>query len=94
MKLENKVEFAGKAKLTLSGLPPGVTAGEAEITKDDKEVKIEVKAAKDAQAGQHKQLFAQFTLVKDGEPMTTSFAQGGILRIDKATVAKNEEPKK
>jgi hypothetical protein len=94
VKLDQKIEFAGKAKITLSGLPPGVTASEAEITKDDKEVKITVKASKEAQAGQHKQLFAQFTLVKDGEAMVTSFAQGGVLRIDKATVAKNEEPKK
>ncbi len=94
VKLEHKAEFAGKAKVTLLGLPPGVTAEEVEFTKDDKEVKVPIKAAKDAQSGQHKQLFAQFTLVKDGEPMVSSFGQGGILRIDKATVAKAEEPKK
>jgi hypothetical protein len=96
VKLEQKIPFEGKAKVSLSGLPPGVTAEEAEITKDSTEVKIPVKASKDAQAGQHKQLFATFTLLRGNEPMQTSFAQGGILRIDKATttVAKNEEPKK
>ena len=94
VKLEQKVEFPGKAKLTLSGLPPGATAEEKEITKDDKEVKIVVKAAPDAQPGLHKQLFAAFTLVRDGEPMVSSFGQGGVLRVDKASVAKKEEPKK
>lgn len=94
VKLEQKIPFEGKAKVSLSGLPPGVTAEEVEITKDSTEAKIPVKASKDAQPGQHKQLFATFTLLKGNEPMQTSFAQGGILRIDKATVAKNEEPKK
>ena len=94
VKIEHKIEFAGKAKITLLGLPPGVTAEEVEITKDDQEVKVPIKAAKDAQSGQHKQLFAQFTLVKDGEPMVSSFAQGGVLRVDKTTVAKNDEAKK
>jgi hypothetical protein len=96
VKLEQKIPFEGKAKVSLSGLPPGVAAEDVEITKDSTEVKVPIKASKDAQPGQHKQLFATFTLEKDGEPMQTSFAQGGILRIDKATVAvaKNEEPKK
>jgi hypothetical protein len=39
-------------------------------------------------------MFCQFTLSEDGEPMVSSFGNGGILRVDKATVAKNEEPKK
>ena len=88
VKLEQKIAFEGKGKIALTGLPPGVTAEPKEITKDDTEVKIEVKAGPDAQAGQHKQLFATFTLEKAGETMLTNFAQGGILRIDKATVAK------
>ena len=94
VKLDQKAEFPGKAKLTLSGLPPGTTAEEKEITKDDKEVKITVKAAPDAQPGLHKQIFAAFTLLRDGEPMVSTFAQGGILRVDKASVAKKEDPKK
>ena len=62
--------------------------GVSEITKDDTEVKFELKATADAQVGQHKQLIAQFTLEKDGETMTNSVARGGILRVDKASVAK------
>ncbi len=88
VKLENKIPFDGKAKITLTGLPPNTTADEKEITKDDKEVTFNVKAEPTAPAASHKQLFCQFQLIKDGEPMTTAFAQGGILRVDKATVAK------
>jgi len=90
VKLDQKTEFEGKAKVQLLGLPPNTTAEEVEITKDDKEAKFTIKADKSAPAGQHKQLFCQFTLVKDGEPMTSTFATGGILRVDKATVAKND----
>jgi hypothetical protein len=91
--LEQKVPFDGKAKVTLAGLPPGVTCDEQEISKDDKSVKLTVKSSGNSPAGQHRQLFAQFKLVRDGEEMTSNFAQGGILRIDKATVAKAEEKK-
>jgi hypothetical protein len=94
VKLEQKIPFDGTAKISLLGLPPNTTADEKEITKDDKQVKFNVKAETTAPAAQHKQLFCQFQLVKDGESMTTAFAGGGILRIDKATVAKNEEAKK
>jgi len=69
-------------------LPNGVTAEPQEITKDDKEAKFDLKAAADAQVGQHKQIIAQFTLEKDGEPMVNNVAGGGILRVDKASVAK------
>jgi hypothetical protein len=88
LKLEQKVPFEGKAKVAVVSLPNGVTAEPREITKDDTEVKFELKAAPDAQVGQHKQLIAQFTLEKDGEPMINSVARGGILRVDKASVAK------
>ncbi len=88
LKLDQKIPFEGKARLVLLGLPQGVTAEEREITKDDKEVKFPIKATPEAQVGQAKQLFVQFNLIKDGEPMTNSFAGGGILRVDKGSVAK------
>jgi len=94
VKLDQKTPFEGKAKLQLLGLPPSTTADEQEITKDTTEVKFNVKADKAAPAGQHKQLFVQFSLEKDGDVMTSAFGQGGILRIDKGSVAKNDEPKK
>ena len=94
VKLEQKIPFEGKAKLQLLGLPPNTTADDQEITKDSTEVTFNVKAGAAAPAGQHKQLFVQFSLIKDGDTMSSAFGQGGILRVDKATVAKNEEPKK
>jgi hypothetical protein len=83
LKLDQKNPFEGKAKVALVGLPQGVTSEEREITKDDKEVKFVLKAAPNAQAGQHKTIFASFTLVRDGETMTNTIASGGILRVDK-----------
>lgn len=88
VKLDQKVPFEGKATLELTSLPNGVTAEPREITKEDKEVKFAIKAAADAQAGQHKQVIAQFTLEKNGEKMVNTIAGGGILRVDKGSVAK------
>ncbi len=88
LKLDQKIAFEGKARLVLLGLPQGVTAEECEITKDDKEAKFNLKATPEAQVGQHRQLFVQFNLIKDGEPLVNTFGGGGILRVDKAAVAK------
>jgi hypothetical protein len=87
LKLDQKLPFEGKAKVALLGLPQGVTAEEKEITKDDKDVKFVLKATPEAQVGQHKTVIASFTLMKDGEPMVTTIASGGILRVDKGTAA-------
>ena len=87
LKLDQKVLFEGKAKVALVGLPLGVTAEDREITKDDKEVKFPLKATATAQVGQHKTIFASFTLEKSGETMTNTIASAGILRVDKATPA-------
>jgi hypothetical protein len=93
VQLEQKAAFEGKARVTLAGLPPGVTCEEKEITSGDKELTLAVKSASSSPPGQHKQLFAQFKLVKDGEEMLSNFAQGGVLRVDKASVAKAEDKK-
>lgn len=87
LKLDQKTPFEGKAKIVLVSLPNGVTCEEQFITKDDKEVKFKLKAEPNAQVGQHKQVIAQFTLEKNGEPMQSSIASGGVLRVDKASVA-------
>jgi hypothetical protein len=87
VKIDQKVPFEGKAKIALVGLPQGVTAEEREITKADTEVRFPLKATPTAQVGQHKTIFASFTLVRDGETMTNTVASGGILRVDKAAPA-------
>jgi len=88
LKLDQQQPFEGKAKVVLVSLPSGVTCEEREITKDDKEVRFKLKASADAQVGQHRQVVAQFTLEKNGEPMVSNIAAGGILRVDKASVVK------
>lgn len=85
LKLDQKFAFDGKAKVALVGLPQGISADEHEITKDDKEVKFSLKAEAKALPGQHKTIFASFTLLRDGEQMSTTIASGGILRVEKAT---------
>jgi hypothetical protein len=87
LKLDQKAAFDGKAKVALVGLPQGISADEHEITKDDKEVKFAITADAKAQIGQHKTLFASFTLLRDGEPMGSTIASGGILRVEKPTSA-------
>jgi hypothetical protein len=93
VKLDQKIPFEGRAKIALAGLPPGVTSEEKEITKDDKDVKLKITSTEATPPGQHRQLLAQFKLVKDGEEMISNFAGGGVLRVDKATVAKSEAKK-
>jgi hypothetical protein len=94
VKLDQKLAFDGKATITLLGLPEGVTSDPREITKDDKEVKFVLKATPAAQVGQHKTVIARFTLVKNGEPMISTIAGGGILRVDKNAPAKVADAKK
>ncbi len=94
VQLEQKRPFEGKAKLSLLGLPPNATAEDKEITKDTTEVQFTVKAGENTPAATHKQLFCQFQLTQEGEEMNTAFANGGILRVDKASLAKKEDPKK
>src|SRR5256885_5045254 len=43
------------------------------ITKDDTTVKFPIKADAKAMVGQHRQVFCQFKLVKDGEEMMSNF---------------------
>ncbi|MDB6152307.1 MAG: hypothetical protein JWL90_760, partial [Chthoniobacteraceae bacterium] len=93
VKLENKIPFEGKAKLSLLGLPPNATAEDVEITQEDKVAKFTVKAGPNTPTATHKQLFCQFQIIRDGEPMVTTFAQGGILRVDKASTPSGQTAK-
>jgi hypothetical protein len=83
-KLTQSVPFEGKATLTLYGLPPKVTmaAPTKEITKDDTSVVFEALVPADAPVGQHKTLFAQIVVTKDGEPIAHNVAGGSVFRID------------
>jgi len=90
VKLQQKTPFEGRAKIQLLGLPNNVTAADREITKDDTEVKFEVQADKTSPVARHNALFCQVSIPQNGDLILQSFAQGGILRIDAAAVAKAE----
>ncbi|MCX5662445.1 MAG: PPC domain-containing protein [Planctomycetota bacterium] len=94
-KITPTAPFEGQATMTLLGLPAKCEVAPVTFTKDDKEVVFKVKVEAGAPAGQHKGLFCQLSLPRDGETMVQTLAGGGVLRIDKpkpAEVAKAPEP--
>jgi hypothetical protein len=85
--LEPKTPFDGNAKIQLLGLPPNCSTKEKEITAKDDKVLFDVDTTDKSPAGQHKSLFCAVTVMKNGEPITQTFAGGGVLRIDKPSAA-------
>jgi hypothetical protein len=83
LKIEPKAGFEGKAKVELLGLPLGVTAKPVEITQEDTLATFELTAATTATIGLNKQVVVQCTFFKDGSPVVSTCARGGILRVDK-----------
>jgi len=106
-RLEHDAEFTGEAKVVLKGLPPKVTAPEVTLTKEAQELVFEVATDPKTPPGNHKSVFSQVEIVKDGAPIVYR-AGGTQLRVDKPLpkvepkkeekpekpVAKKEEPKK
>jgi len=90
-KVEIKTPFEGAAKAELLGLPNGVTAEPAEITKDTTEVRFKVQTAADSPVGRHTGLIMQVTTPKDGEQMVHN-AGGVELRIDAPPPMPTEQP--
>lgn len=82
--VDQLIPFEGQARVLLHGVPSKVTpdAKEKTITKDDKEVVFTLSTDKAARTGQHKTLFCQVIITKNGESITHSVGAGGILRID------------
>lgn len=91
-KLNQQEPFEGKAVLKLLGLPAKCTTNDIEITKDDKEAVFTVATAPDSPAGQHKTLFCQLIVTKNGEPIVHVQGRGGVLRIDPPPPPKKDEP--
>jgi hypothetical protein len=87
LKLEQKVPFEGKAKIELMGLPNGVTAEPQEATAETTELVFNLSAKPEASLGIQKAVTAQFTVQKNGIPLTANCATGGIVRVDKGDPA-------
>ncbi len=73
--------FEGTAQVQLLGLPPRVTAPEAVLKKDTKELVFKVKTDKGSPAGTHKNIFCQAVIIEHGEPVLHNVG-GTELRID------------
>lgn len=87
LKLEQKVPFEGKAKIELMGLPNGVSAEPQEATPETTELVFNLTAKPEASLGIQKAVTAQFTVQKNGVPLTANCATGGIVRVDKGDPA-------
>jgi hypothetical protein len=92
-KLAQNTPFAGNARVVLVGLPPKVTAPEATITKDTKEVAFKLTLDPTSPAGQHNNVFCQVFVTHNGETVLHNVG-GTQLRIDVPIPPKpNEAPK-
>ncbi|MDA0767442.1 MAG: PPC domain-containing protein [Verrucomicrobia bacterium] len=94
-KLEHFKPFEGNAKVTLIGLPHGVTSTELTFVKDQPEVIFPLQLTEEAKVGKHANIFAQVIITENGHPVPHSVGAGGTLRIDPPPPApkKPEEPK-
>jgi hypothetical protein len=92
-KLNHATPFEGTATVQILGLPAKVTTPNLEFNKDTTELVFNIKTDMTSPAGKHTNVFAQITITKDGEPMT-SRAATTQLQIDKPVPPpKNAPPK-
>ena len=93
-KLQQLQPFDGEAQVQIHGLPPKVEIARnpLTITKTNQELVFNATLASEAPVGQHKSLFCQITIMKDGEPIVHSVGGGGVLRIDPPPPPKPNAP--
>lgn len=90
-KLDHKVPFDGKAKLTLYSLPANCTATPVEIDKDTKEAVFTIKTTDKARPGVQKTVYWRMTADKNGEPMDFIGATSGRLIVTQPKVEEAEK---
>ncbi len=89
-KIQQLTPFEGPAKVNVLGLPPKVTTGEMQMTKETKELAFKVKIDKASPAGLHRNIFCQAVAMVNGEPVLHNVG-GTELRID-VPIAKAPAP--
>ncbi|MBL8828555.1 MAG: peptidase, partial [Planctomycetaceae bacterium] len=89
--LANQVEFNGKAKVELIGLPAESTAEPIEITKDSEEISFNVKTTAKTPPGKHKTLVARILVPQAGEQIVHMLGTGE-LRVDTPLPPKPTKP--
>lgn len=77
----NNVEFTGKAKLQLIGLPNEATCEAIEITKDSTEAVFTVKTTDKTPQGRHKAVMCSLVVELNGEPINHTLGPAEI-RVD------------
>jgi hypothetical protein len=80
-RLEQKQPFEGKATVKLLGLPEKITASDATITKDSKQVVFDLKLDPTISPGSHRALFCSVEIKRGNEVIHQNIASGGVLRI-------------
>jgi hypothetical protein len=91
VKVTKRKDFEGEALTTLYGLPANATVEPLKLTKDLAELVFTVKAAADAQVGNHQNLFCQILIPENGELVVHNLGTGR-LRLDPPPPPKAEEP--
>ena len=93
-KIQQLQPFEGEAKVQLNCIPPKVQVAKnpLTITKASQELIFTGTLVSDAPVGQHKSLFCQVIIMKDGEPIVHNVGGGGVLRIDAPPPAKPNAP--
>ena len=81
--LEIKRPFAGKANLSIRGLPPFVTTTDIEFDANTTQISFPIKTEVKARPGITKNLFCFAKIPFKGEKITHTVGQGGQIRIDK-----------
>lgn len=93
-KIQQLQPFDGEAQVHLNGIPPKVQVAKnpLTITKASQELVFNATVPSDAPVGQHKSLFCQVIIMKDGEPVVHNVAGGSVLRIDAPPPPKPNAP--
>ncbi|MCE9606205.1 MAG: PPC domain-containing protein [Planctomycetia bacterium] len=79
--ITNNVEFTGKAKVQLVGLPAEAVCPEIEIGKDATEAIFNVTTTTKTPPGRHKAIYVNLVVMQNGEPVAHTFGPGEI-RVD------------
>ena len=89
--LTNNVEFTGKAKAQLVGLPAEAVCSEIEISKDSPEMVFNVSTTTKTPPGRHKSIYVNMVIMQNGEPVSHTFGPGEI-RVDAPLPPKVAKP--
>jgi hypothetical protein len=80
-KLDQKKKFEGKARIRLLGLPEGITASEAEISSDDKEITISLQVGEKVPTASYRNFLCAADVIHNGQVILHNLASGAVIRV-------------